>query len=158
MRSIALALLAAALLVSCGDQPKPASPEPARTADLSRPSDESRRFPLANRTATEVAGNHLLGKAYMPGGTLAHFRRGKTDYQMFVAKAPSAQDAAFLLLDWRKAMTAPQIVPEFGGYSGQNGAGVPVFVFCKNSWIAGVVGLPAAQANLEARSLAAHLD
>jgi hypothetical protein len=158
MRSIGLAFFAAALLVSCGEPTKPASPEPAQSVDLPKPSDETRRFPLANRTATEVVANHLLDKGFMPGGTLAHFHRGQTDYQMFVAKAPTAQDAAFLLLDWRKALTAPQIVPEFGGYSGQDAAGVPVFVFSKNTWIAGVAGLPAAQANLEARSLAAHLN
>lgn len=119
--------------------------------------DESRRFPLANRVDTQVADSHLLGKAFMPGGTLAHYKRGKVEYTMFVAKAASAQDAAFVLLDWHKAMTNSQIIPSFGGYFGQEG-GRPVFVFAKGAWVAGVAGLPEKDADLAARALAAHLD
>jgi len=101
--------------------------------------------------------NHLLGKSFMPGGTLAHYHRGKIEYIMFIAKMPSAQDAAFLLLDWHKVLTGSKIIPAFGGYFGQD-AGRPVFVFAKGAWIAGVAGLPEKDADLAARTLAAHLD
>jgi len=147
----------AALLVSCGSEPKPAAPEPARQTAAARPADESPRFPLANRLDTQVVDNQLLGKPFMPGGTLARYKRGKTEYSMFVAKAATPQDAAFLLLDWDKAMPGAKIEPAFGGYFGQDNQR-PVFVFAKGAWIAGVAGLPEKEADLAARSLAAHLD
>jgi len=76
---------------------------------------------------------------------------------MFIARMPTAQDAAFLLLDWNKALSGAKIIPAFGGYFGQD-AGGPVFVFTKGAWIAGVAGLPEKDADLAARNLAAHLD
>ncbi len=159
MRIVALTLAATAavLLVSCGADPKPAAPQPAATIAAAKPADESRRLPLTNRVDAQVVDNHLLGKSFMPGGTLAHYKHGKVEYSMFVAKAPDAQAAAFLLLDWNKALTASKIISSFGGYFGQD-AGNPVFVFAKNTWIAGVAGLPEKDADLAARSLAAHLD
>ena len=147
---------AAALLISCGTEPKPAAPEPTRTAAL-RPSDESRRFPLAGRVDTQVIGDHLLDKSFMPGGTLAHYKKGRTEYRMFIAKLPSPQDAAFRLLDWHKALAGAKLVPSFGGYFGQDST-QPVFVFAKGAWIAGVTGLPEKDADAVARTLAAHLN
>src|ERR1019366_1490510 len=80
---------------------------------VSKPTDESRRFPLLNRVDTLVVDNQLLGKSFMRGGTLARYRHGKIEYSMFVAK----------------------LIPSFGGYFGQD-AGHPVFVFAKGAWIA----------------------
>ncbi len=99
----------------------------------------------------------LMGKPFMPGGTLARYKKGKKQYEMFAAKLPTATDAAILLLDWRKALTGSKLVPAFGGYFGQD-AGRPVFVFSKGAWIAGIAGLPEKEADLEARTLAAHLN
>ena len=93
----------------------------------------------------------------MPGGTLAHFKHGKNEYIMFVAKAANPQDAAFVLLDWHKALTGSKIIASFGGYFGLDGS-TPVFVFAKNNWVAGVAGLPEKDADLAARGLASHLD
>jgi hypothetical protein len=157
MRISILPSIAAALLISCGSEPKPSAPEPAKPAAASKPTDESRRFPLLNRLDTQVVENQLLGKPFMPGGTLAHYKRGKIEYSMFIAKMPTAQDAAFLLLDWNKALAGSKLIPSFGGYFGQD-AGRPVFVFAKGAWIAGVAGLPEKDADLAARTLAAHLD
>jgi hypothetical protein len=92
----------------------------------------------------------------MPGGTLARYKRGKTAYQMFVARAPSATDAAIKLSDWRKALASPEFIASFGGYFGQD-AGVPVFVFAKGEWIAGVVGLSRSEADAASRLLASRL-
>ena len=69
----------------------------------------------------------------------------------------SRRAAAFLLLDWKKALTGAHLLPSFGGYFGQD-AGKPVFVFTKGAWIAGVVGLPEKDADREARGLAARLN
>jgi hypothetical protein len=158
MRILFLPLLAAAaLLISCDGEPKPSAPEPAKPAAVSKPTDESRRFPLLTRVDTQVVDNQLLGKSFMPGGTLARYRHGKIEYSMFVAKLPTPQDAAFLLLDWNKALAGAKLIPSFGGYFGQD-AGHPVFVFAKGTWIAGVAGLPEKDADLAARTLAAHLD
>ncbi|HTQ56053.1 MAG TPA: hypothetical protein VMI94_16410 [Bryobacteraceae bacterium] len=130
---------------------------PLLPATAVKPADETRRFPLANRVNTEVVDKQLLGKSFMPGGTLAHYKKGKAGYRMFVARMPNAQEAAFLLLDWHKALAGAELIPSFGGYFGMD-AGVPVFVFAKGTWIAGVAGLPKKEADLAARSLAAHLD
>jgi hypothetical protein len=156
MRTLVLPI-AAALLISCGAEPKPAAPEPAKPAAAAQPADESRRFPLPNRVATQVVGAQLLGKPFMPGGTLAHYQHGKIEYSMFIARLSTPQDAAFLLLDWNKALAGATLVPSFGGYFGQD-AGKPLFVFAKGAWIAGVAGLPEKDADLAARTLAAHLD
>src|SRR5437764_14114090 len=100
MRPALLATACASLLLSCGSQPKPAA-EPAKKAGAPKPRDESRRFPQANLIDTKVVDRELLGKPFMPGGTLAHYKKGKTVYDMFVAKLPTPNDAAMLLPDWR---------------------------------------------------------
>lgn len=149
--------LLAALLASCDSESKAPAPEPAKKAEAIKPSDESRRFPKTNLVDTKVVDKELMGKPFMPGGTLARYKKGKTEYAMFVAKLPTAVDAAILLPDWNKALTDSKLVPAFGGYFGQD-AGRPVFVFAKGAWIAGVAGLPEKQADAQARLLAAELD
>lgn len=157
MRIFVVIIAASTLLISsCGSQPKPAT-EPAKQAEAPRPSDESQRFATANLVKTEVVDKELMGKPFMPGGTLARYKKGKKEYEMFVAKLPSATDAAILLPDWRKTLTNSKLVPSFGGYFGQD-AGRPVFVFAKGAWIAGIAGLSEKDADMEARTLAAHLD
>jgi hypothetical protein len=145
------------LMSSCGSRPKPAASEPVKQADAPKPADESQRFSSANLVETKVVDKELMGKPFMPGGTLARYKKGKQEYEMFVAKLPTAVDAAILLPDWRKALTDSKLVPSFGGYFGQD-AGRPVFVFTKNAWIAGIAGLSQKEADTEARTLAAHLD
>jgi len=121
------------------------------------PLDESRRFPQANQVDTKIVDQHLMGKPFMPGGVLANYKKGKIAYSMFLGKLPTPDAAAFLLLDWKKALTGAHLLPSFGGYFGQD-AGKPVFVFTKGAWIAGVVGLPEKDADREARGLAARLN
>ncbi len=106
---------------------------------------------------SKVVPEHLLGKSFMPGGTLAHYKKGKTEYDMFVAKLPSSLDAATVLPDWNKALKDSKFVASFGGYFGTD-EGRPVFVFTKGDWIAGVAGLPEKEADLQARGLASRLD
>jgi hypothetical protein len=155
MRTPLAAVVAfAALLASCGTEP---IPSPVKKAEVPKPADESRRFPKANLVETKVIDKELMGKSFMPGGTLAHYKKGTTEYEMFVAKLPTALDAAILLPDWSKALAGAKLIPTFGGYFGQD-AGRPVFVFAKGAWIAGSVGLPEKDADLSARTLAGQLN
>jgi hypothetical protein len=145
------------VLTCCGSPPTPTATQPAKKADAPNPSDESQRFVSVNLVETKVVDKDLMGKPFMPGGTLARYKKGKKEYEMFVTKLPTATDAAILLPDWRKALTDSKLVPSFGGYFGLD-AGRPVFVFSKGAWIAGIAGLPEKEADLEARTLAARLD
>jgi hypothetical protein len=156
MRSFVLVALSV-LLAACGSEPSKAPAAAVTPAPPPKPMDESRRFPQANLLGTEVVNDHLLGKAFMPGGTLAHYRKGKTQYDLFVTQLPTPTDAAIALLDWSKALTNADLIASFGGYAGQD-AGRPIFVFSKGRWIAGVAGLRQKQADPVARVLAAHLD
>ena len=157
IRPILLVASLAAVLTSCGSDTKPAAAPAPRKAEAPRIHDEWRRFPKANLIDTKVVKKELLGKPFMPGGTLASYKKGKTEYQMFLAQVPAAEDAAILLLDWKKTLADAKLVPSFGGYSGKD-AGKPVFVFPKGQWFAGVVGLPEKEADLQARSLAGQIQ
>lgn len=153
-------LMAAAslLLISCGSEPKPAAvPQPVQPAEVSKPPDESRRFPPPNLVGTKVVNDHLLGKAFMPGGTLAHYKKGKLDYEMFLAKLATPTDAAILLPDWRKALADVKPVPSFGGLFGSDG-GRPVFVFTKGAWMLGIAGLNEQDADQQGRVLAGRVN
>ena len=156
-QSLAVAV-AALLLTACGSSPDVASvTQQKRIAVPPKPADESRYLPRANQVATEVIADHLLGKSFMPGGTLGHYRNGKSEYDLFVRKLASPLDAALLLPEWQKALKDSKLVPAFGAYTGDDG-GRPVFVFTKGAWIAGISGLNEKQADLPARSLAALLN
>jgi hypothetical protein len=153
MRSAALCFTV--LLACCGTEPKPA--QPVATEALAPPKDESRRLPKANFVDSKVAAAQLLGKKFMPGGTVGHYKKGKTGYDIFVARLATPMEAAVLLPDWRDALTGAKVEAAFGGYFGED-SGRPVFVFCKGSWIAGVAGLPEKDADQVARNLAPYLD
>jgi len=88
---------------------------------------------------------------------LGHFKKGRAEYDMFLAKLDTPTDAAILLLSWSKALTNAKLVPSFGGYFGQD-AGRPVFVFSKGAWITGIAGLPQKEADTEARVLASRIE
>jgi len=152
MRTLTVAFFAV-LLSSC-DSKAPEAPKPAATP---KPHDESRRFSTVNLVDTIVVEKQLLGKPFMPGGTLAHYKKGRIEFEMFAAKMASPTEAALLLPDWKKELADSKYVPSFGGYYGQDG-GRPVFVFTKGAWIAGVAGLQEKEADKEARTLAKALD
>src|SRR5271156_3935406 len=100
MRTCVVSFMAVLLLTSCASPPKP---ELAAKVETPKPPDESARFASANLVETKVVDKELMGKPFMPGGTLARYKKGKQEYEMFVAKLPTAVDAAILLPDWRKA-------------------------------------------------------
>lgn len=133
--------------------PKAAPPTPAPL----KPADESRRFPKAGLTATRVVDRQLLGKTFLPGGTIATYGKGAAEYEMFLVKMPDAQSAAIALLDWKKELEGAKLVPAFGGYFGKD-AGRPLFVFTKGAWLAGVAGLSEKEADAKARLLASQIS
>jgi hypothetical protein len=112
---------------------------------------------MTNLVDTRLVDDHLMDKPFMPGGTIAHYKQGSTEYDMFLAKMPGAADPALILPDWRKALTDAKLVPSFGGYFGKDN-GRPVFVFSKGAWIAGIAGLDEKQADLQARTLAGRIE
>src|SRR4051794_32208637 len=92
-RRVACAALAAALFTSCGDAPPPA-PAAAMKTEAPKPKDESRRFPKENLVDRVVVEKELMGKPFMPGGTLARYKKGGKEYELFLAKLPNATAAA----------------------------------------------------------------
>jgi hypothetical protein len=157
MRTLTVAVFAV-LLSSCDSKP-PEVPktEVPKAAETPKPADESRRFTKVHLIDTIVVEKQLLGKPFMPGGTLAQYKKGKTEFEMFVAKTASPTEAAVILPDWKKVLTDAKYIASFGGYYGHDG-GRPIFVFTKGAWIAGVAGLPEKDADAEARKLAKALD
>jgi hypothetical protein len=149
---VVLAALAA-VTISCSPDSK-TSAAPVEKVKAAPPADQSRRFPKLNLMGTKVVDDQLLAKKFMPGGTLAHYKNGNVEYDMFIAKSSKA---AYLLPDWSAALTNAKLVPSFGGYFGDDN-GRPVFVFSKGSYIAGIVGLPEKDADAEARTLATRIE
>ena len=98
-----------------------------------------------------------MGKKFLPGGTIAAYRKSPSQYEMFLVKMPDAQSAAIALLDWKKEMNNAKLIPAFGGYFG-NDSGRQVFVFTKGPWIAGVAGLNEKEADAKARPLAGQIS
>ena len=146
------AVLMCLLLAGCS-QPAEA-PGPVAKA---LPPDESRKFPLENQVSMQVVPDHLLGKSFLPGGNLAEYKQGAHHYRVFLIHATDAQKAAFLLVDWRNALSQPQYLANMGGFFGSD-AGAPVYVFAKGPYVAGWVGLPQPEADRLARQLATHLN
>ncbi|MBS1828639.1 MAG: hypothetical protein JST93_25260 [Acidobacteria bacterium] len=142
------------LLASCGPEEKSAAPA-VKTAPAVKPADESRRFPKAELTETRVVDDHAMGKSFLPGGTVASYRKGQ--YEMFLVKMADAQSSAIALLDWKKELADAKLIPAFGGYFGKDG-GRPVFVFTKGPWVAGVAGLNEKDADAKARLLASQIS
>jgi hypothetical protein len=155
-KSLLLIAALAALWTGCGPDGKTAAAPPVETAKP-KPADESRRFPKTDLVETKVIDSELMGKKFMPGGTLAHYKKGPVEYDLFLAKTASPSAAAMLLPDWSSSLTAAKLVPSFGGYFGQDG-GRPIFVFAKGSWIAGIAGLPQAEADVQARTFASRIE
>ena len=154
--SFPIVLSSALLLTSCASDPTPAAaPAPARKA--AKPSDDTRHFPAANQTTAQVVDDHLLGHDFLPGGNIAHYKLGKQEYDLILIKTKSPTDAAVLLFDFKKHLANPKVIAHFGGYFGTDGD-KPAFLFAKNEWLCGVIGLPLADADARAREFAGRLN
>ena len=145
--------LVIALTYGCSSAPTSPPSKALAKSIAAPPTDESIKFPQLHQVKMELTPDHLLGKAFMPGGNVATYRSGKVDYQQFLGKLPDAQQAAFLLLDWQKTLKPAKYLAHMGGYYGNDGER-PVYVFTKGQWIAGIAGLPEAEADILARQFA----
>lgn len=137
------------------------SPEPkTETAPVAEqvrpPTDESRRFPKDGQTKMELVDNHLLGKDYFKGGNLASYERDGKQYRQFLLQAADEKEALDLLSAVKEDLEDRKFVAAFGGYYGQN-SGEGWFVFLKQNYLLGIVGLEQAEADLIARDFAARI-
>jgi hypothetical protein len=145
---------AAVLLAGCGSSEKqtavPLPPPPVK---------DDRLFLLpAHQTSARMVPDHLLGKMALPGGTIGDYDDGGKKYQLFIIETDTAQDAAFLLVDFKPLLTNPTYISYMGGYFGPDATnGTPIWVFAKSKYLAGVVGLARDPADAIARELAARL-
>lgn len=144
------------LLIGCGDEPKQAVKTTQAPPPAPKPADESRRFPLKDRTGTMIVQDRVLGHDFLPGGNVATYERGAAKYKLFLIKLPDANRAGILLLDYKNRLKEAKFVASFGGYFGDD-EGKPVFVFSKNEWLMGVQGLDQKAADLVAREFAGRL-
>jgi len=153
----ALLFLASLLMAGCSSEPKSVeTPAPAKKA-APKPYDATRRFPAASQVEAKVVDEHLLGHEFLPGGNIAHYRKGKQEYDLILIRTSSPDAAALLLLDYKKKLENPKVIAHFGGFAGKDGSR-PAFLFAKGVWLAGVIGLPEAEADMAAREFAARLD
>ncbi len=159
MRLTALFLVCALALTlaGCGSSPPPESPKKAATPAAPKPTDQTRRFPIAERVEVTLIESPLFGKDFLPGGNVAEYKRGAREYEMFLLRAASPTAAATLLFDYKNTLAEPKFIAHFGGYFGDD-AGTPTFLFSKGSWLAGVRGLARDDADAVARELAARID
>jgi hypothetical protein len=87
---------------------------------------------------------------------LAEYEAKEKKYQLFLIRAASANEALGLLLALRKDLSESKFVAHMGGYFGMD-SGRPVYAFQKGPYLAGVVGLSEAEADVQARNFAARL-
>jgi hypothetical protein len=113
-------------------------------------------LPKENVVAVKVVKKGLLGKSFMPGGTLAVYKTGKNTYEIFLSELPTPTDSAIVLAHWDEALKNPKVVRSLDAYYGVD-AGRPIYVFARGRWIAGITGLSEEEADRQARMLAEHL-
>lgn len=152
----ALSVSLAVFLVACGgsSEPRPAPQEQA--VEKPKPPDERRRFPKDGQVSMELVDDRLLGKDFLPGGNLAAYERDGKNYQQFLIATKTPESAALLGFEIKAALRDAKFVPHFGGYFGLDGE-TPWFIFPKGKYLAGVVGLPQAEADGVARDFAARI-
>jgi hypothetical protein len=146
------------LLAGCDAPPAP----PAKTeAPAARPQfpavkDQSIKFLKESLVSASTTQEPMLGIPALPGGNIAVYRRGKDQWKVMLMDAGSGTEAGVLVYEWKKSLEAAQFVASFGGYFGRTQDG-PLFLFAKNNWLVGILGLEKDAADAEARKLAAKL-
>ena len=152
------AIAFAVLTIGCGSAPEAAkkADEPKAAPAPPKVKDDTALLLDQGRISATLVPEHLLGNKALPGGSLGEYESKGSKYELFVAEAASAQDAAFALVDIKATLTNPEYLPHMGGYFGMY-SGKPLYVFSKGKYIAGVAGLPQAGADEIARELAVRL-
>lgn len=155
-RKYFVSILAFALCLACGGGEQAAAP-PKAAPPKPMPADESHRFSKEGRISTDIVEDNLLGKDYLPGGNQAEYDRDGKKYKLYLIQAESSEDAAMLSFDIKAHLTDAKFVPHFGGYFGMDGD-EPTFIFPKDDYVAGIVGLPQDEADELARDFASRLN
>jgi len=158
MRTLWTALpLLLLLLNSCGTS-VPEAPPAAKVAQRPKPADEARWFPKKDQVSMTLVDDHAMGKEFLPGGNVARYKKGNKEYDMFLVKSTDNQSAALLTFDYKQTLRDAKLIPHFGGYFGKDTDGREAFVFSKNAWFLGIVGLPEKEADAVAREFAGRLQ
>lgn len=160
---LAASLFCACALVGCGpaskesaDAGKAATPAAAPAAPKPKAVDSSRYLARDGQLRAQLVEDQLLGIAALPGGNLATYQKGGKQFEQFLLKAPSVALGAVYLTEIKGAMANPKFVASFGGYFGELN-GKPAFVFTKNEYVTGFVGLSREEADAEGRLAAARI-
>jgi hypothetical protein len=148
-------LIAALFLAGCGSSPE-SRVENAEKVEKVVP-DHTAVLPKQGLIASRVVPDHILDIPKMPGGSLGDYAAKGRKYQLFIIDAGTGQKAAFLLLDLKATLHTPEYIAYMGGYAGSDG-NRSIYVFAKKQYLAGVVGLPKAEADPIAIELASHLN
>lgn len=148
-------------LVACSSQGEKAADTqavPAAQKKLVHPTQEdlSRYMPRDNRVTAALTEANLFGNENLPRATWAEYRKGAKTYQQFLFKAQNTGMAAVYLGHTKDAMASAKFVAGFGGYYGEI-EGKPVFVFVKNEYVTGLVGLSQEEADAEGRVIAVRI-
>jgi hypothetical protein len=143
--------VALGILSGCAGKPWQGS-----SANGGAAANSSALLPKDDVVAVKVVKKELLGKSFMPGGTLARYQRGKVAYEIFLSELPTPTDAAIVLAHWDEALKNPKVVRSLDAYYGID-AGHPIYVFATGPWIAGITGLSEKEADRQARMLARRL-
>jgi hypothetical protein len=134
-------VLCATFLISCSSAPE--KPAPRKSPP---PRDESALFPAKDLVSTRVVADHAIDPSLAPGGTVGEYKK----YRAFLLHLPAPDQAAFFLLDVKKALASPRYLPHMGGYFGALG-GEPLYVFAKGPYVVALRGLSYEEADAAAR-------
>jgi hypothetical protein len=145
-------VVAIGILSACAQKPWQGS----QNGSAARETDPSALLPKEDVVGVKVVKKELLGKPFMPGGTLARYQRGKVAYEIFLSELPTPTDAAIVLAHWDEALKNPKVVRSLDAYYGTD-TGHPTYVFAKGPWVAGITGLSEKEADRQARMLAERL-
>lgn len=145
-------------LAGCGQAPKDAAPPGNEAAPAPKPKavDAARYLPRDGQVSAQFLEDGILGIPSLPGGNIGEYKSGGKSYRQFLVKAPSAALAAVYLSDVKDAMSNPRFVASFGGYFGELN-GEPAFVFTKNEYLTGFLGLPLKEADAAGRVAASRI-
>jgi hypothetical protein len=147
-------LIAAFFLTACGSSPEPQAKTEATVAAVT---DHTDALPKQGLLASRLVPDHILDIPKLPGGSLGEYSAKGRKYQLFIVDAGTNQKAAFLLLDLKGTLHTPDYIAYMGGYAGSDG-NRNIYAFAKKQYLAGVVGLPKAEADPIAIQLASRLN
>ena len=143
-------------LLACGPAPAPVETKATTAPAPKRVPDHTSVLPDEHKISTQVVPDHILGIQAIPGGSLGDYEDKGKKYEIFIIDADSNQNAAFMMLDVKAQMKDTSYIAYIGGYFGTY-QDKPLYVYSKGHYVAGVWGLPRAQADKISIALAANL-